>query len=322
MKKINRFILFISCVMLFNNVFGQSSNAILFTENGERFTIILNGVRQNTEPETNVKVTGLNAEFYKLKVIFTNTMLGEKNFNLYLNHGTETSYSIRKNSKGEYVIRLVSEVPMAEAPTASPSQTIIVYADNPAAAPQVGTVTQTTITETTTATQPQDDNVNINMGVHVSGDGGNISISASGMNGEDEKAHTTVVHTTTTTTHTVTSHPAPVRPPSYLPGYTGPIGCPVPMSPGEFSDFKSAISAKTFEDTRMSIAKEGLSDHCMLSSQVKEVMLLFTFEENKLDFAKYAYDHTYDIGNYFKVNNAFTFENSTEELNQYINSHK
>ncbi|HQK98923.1 MAG TPA: hypothetical protein PLH61_12965, partial [Bacteroidia bacterium] len=49
---------------------AQSSNVILFTENGEKFTAILNGIRQNDRPETNVKITGLNAEFYKLKVIF------------------------------------------------------------------------------------------------------------------------------------------------------------------------------------------------------------------------------------------------------------
>jgi hypothetical protein len=53
------------------------SNAVLFTENGERFTVILNGLRQNDSPETNVRITGLNAEFYKLKVIFENTALGE-----------------------------------------------------------------------------------------------------------------------------------------------------------------------------------------------------------------------------------------------------
>ncbi|MBK9515283.1 MAG: DUF4476 domain-containing protein, partial [Flavobacteriales bacterium] len=44
----------------------------------------------------------------------------------------------------------------------------------------------------------------------------------------------------------------------------------------------------------------------------------FSFEDSKLDFAKYAYDRTYDIGNYFKVNDAFTFESSMDELNEFI----
>ena len=35
--------------------FAQNSNAVLFTENGERFQVVLNGVIQNITPATNVK---------------------------------------------------------------------------------------------------------------------------------------------------------------------------------------------------------------------------------------------------------------------------
>jgi hypothetical protein len=293
---------------------AQSSNAILFTENGEKFTAILNGVRQNDKPETNVKITGLNAEFYKLKVIFEDPALGERNMNLYINPGSETSYSIRKNNKGEYVLRLISEVPVAQAPSSTPYQSVVVYHANPAASPQNSTVTHTTTTTTTTHGNP--DNVNVNMGVNVGGDGGSLSIQASGMDTEEE---TTV--TQTTTTHSSTnSGGAAVENVSYLPGYSGPVGCHAPIAADEFRDIRSSISSKTFEDTRMTIAKQVLNDRCILASQVKEIMLLFTFEENRLDFAKYAYDKTYDVGNYFKVNDAFTFESSVNELNQYISS--
>ena len=47
-----------------------------------------------------------------------------------------------------------------------------------------------------------------------------------------------------------------------------------------------------------------------------------SIEANKLEMAKNCYSHTYDIGNYFKVNDAFTFESSIEELNEYIESRK
>jgi hypothetical protein len=49
-------------------------------------------------------------------------------------------------------------------------------------------------------------------------------------------------------------------------------------------------------------------------------MQLFTYEDSKLEFAKYAYDYTYDIDNYFMVNDAFEFETSIDELNEYIES--
>jgi len=56
----------------------------------------------------------------------------------------------------------------------------------------------------------------------------------------------------------------------------------------------------------------------MTSSQVAELLKSFDFEQSRLDFAKFAYGHTFDIGNYFMVNNAFDFPSSVDELNAYI----
>ena len=47
-------------------------------------------------------------------------------------------------------------------------------------------------------------------------------------------------------------------------------------------------------------------------------MMAFDFEDTKLQFAKYAYGHTYDINNFYMVNDAFEFESSIEELNRAI----
>lgn len=317
-------------------VHAQTSNAILFTENGERFTAILNGVRQNDKPETNVKITGLNAEFYKLKVIFESTALGEKNFNMAVQLGMENTFVVKKNNKGEFVLRFMSAVPLAEAPRSTPQQTVVVYNANPTADPAPAPVptesSQTiTTTTTTTGTATGDPNaVNVNMGVNMNGMGGGININVSGMDGTmTQESSTTVTHTTTTTTTTSSGMTTPPPPPPpapapapivYVPGYNGPIGCPVPMSPEDFGDLKQSLASKTFEETKFNMAKQVLKDRCMTVSQVKQMMLLFTFEQTRLDFAKFAYDRTYDVGNYFKVNDAFTFESSIEELNEYINT--
>jgi Domain of unknown function (DUF4476) len=316
--------------LMFAQVNAQLSNVILFTENGERFTAILNGIRQNNEPETNIKITGLNAEFYKLKIIFESAANGEKNFNMAIELGMESTYVIKKNNKGEYVLRFMSSVPLAQAPPSTPAQTVIVYNLNPVATP-VATQTSQTISTTTTTTSEgssNPDNINMNMGVNVDGMGGSISINVSGMDGEMGSSSTTHSQTTTTTT-TVSGAQTPVHAPSptpvpvvYLPGYSGKIGCPVPISNGDFSDLKATISSKTFEETKFTIAKQVLNDRCMFVSQVKEIVMQFTFEQTRLDFAKYAYDRTYDVSNYFKVNDAFTFESSIEELNDYIDSRR
>ena len=68
----------------------------------------------------------------------------------------------------------------------------------------------------------------------------------------------------------------------------------------------------------MTLARQIGDSHCFSSAQVTGIMGLFGFEETKLEFAKYAYSHTHDIGNYYKVNDAFNFESSIDELNRYI----
>ncbi|MBL7929048.1 MAG: DUF4476 domain-containing protein [Bacteroidia bacterium] len=320
MKKI--ILSFIASAMVFTAMAQIKSNVILFTDNGEKFTAIMNGLRMNEDPATHVKMTDLTGEFYKLKVIFADPSLGEKSFNLNLsmNVGMETTCNITKNKKGEYVLRYMGAVPIAEAAPAPAGTKTVVYSET---LPSETTPAKQTVTHQTTTTTSQSgtsDNVSFNMGMNVGETGGNISINVSGMDPAMTTQQTTVTHTTTTTT-TSSSSGAPVPPPpppSYLPGYTGPIGCPVPLSPGEFSDLKSSIASKSFEDSKMTIAKQVVGNTCLLTSQVKELMLLFTFEESRLDIAKFAYGRTYDIGNYYKVNDAFTFESSIDELNQYI----
>jgi hypothetical protein len=315
---------------------AQTANLILFTENGEQFTAILNGIQQNSKPETNVKISGLNAEYYKLKIRFSDNMLGEKNFNINLALGEETTYCIKKNNKGEYVTRFMSNVPLDQAPSTPASQTVVVYNANPAASNANTTVTHQQTTTTTTNGTSNPDNVNISLGINVDGMGGGINMNVSAADLDVD--NTSSVHSTTTTTTTTTTNssggnfdshaghnhphsPAPA-PVVYLPGYNGPVGCPVPMSPNDFSDLKRTVNSKTFEDTKLTIAKQVVSSQCLLTNQVKDLLGCFTFEANKLEMAKNCYTRTYDLGNYFKVNDVFTFESSIEELNEYIESRK
>lgn len=321
MKKL---LLFTGLISISLSSFAQTCNAVLFTEQGERFSVILNGARQNEKPETQVKVTGLNAEAYKMKVIFEDATLGSMDKTLYLLFGTERSYSIKKNKKGEYVLRMISETPLAQLPPPTPQQTVVVYNPNPAPAvapAQINTGMSVTESTTTTTTGTSE---NVNVGVNMGGVGFNMNVNINdgmGMPVNSTTTTTTYSSTTSGTTTNVNAQPAPVPAPVYvLPGYNGPVGCPLPMSPADFNSAKGSISSKSFEDSKLQIAKQIINSNCLLSSQVKEIMMLFSFENSKLDFAKYAYGYTFDIGNYFKVNDAFDFELSIDDLNEYIGS--
>jgi hypothetical protein len=110
----------------------------------------------------------------------------------------------------------------------------------------------------------------------------------------------------------------PPPPGEILPGYSGPVGCPMPMSKDAFERAIESVKEKTFEDSKLTMAKQITGMNCLLSEQVKDLMLLLTFESSRLELAKFAYGHTYDLGNYFIVNDAFNFESSMKELDDFI----
>lgn len=294
---------------------SQNSNLIIFAEQGERFSVILNGIRQNANPQTNVKITDLTAPTYKVKILFEDSKLGEMDKTVYIERGTENTYNIKKNNKGEYVLRLMNTIPIAEAPPAPATQQVVTYTTVPAET----TMTRTTTTVTTG--DPQSGNVNLGINVNDQSMGINMNVNVTGDPNLMTTQQTTTTYTTTTTTtqgNTQYTEPPKVY---VIPGYSGPYGCPWPISPQDFAAAKQSIASKSFDETRLTIAKQVISSNCLLCSQVKEIMMLFNFEETRLDLAKFAYRYTYDSGNYFKLNDAFTFESSIEELNEYIQGH-
>lgn len=304
------------------SAFAQGSNYIFFAEQGEQFFVIINGIRQNEDPQTNVKVQNVNAMMLKVKIIFADKALGEFDKTIPVPEETsEITFNVRKDKNGKYVAKWMGQVPIAQAPPTPPSTAVVTYATTPAPAP-VTSVTHSTTT-TTTGTGVPGDNVNVNIGVNVPGGGFGMNVN---VNDGTYYDNTSVTTTTTTTTTTGTPEPAPPRTASpapttdhhNMPGYNGPIGCPWPMSATDFEGAKASIKKQSFSDSQLKIAKQIFTSNCLTSSQVKEIMLIFSFEETRLDFAKFAYGRTFDLGNYYKVNDAFTFSSSVDELNEYI----
>ncbi len=89
-----------------------------------------------------------------------------------------------------------------------------------------------------------------------------------------------------------------------------------------FQQLKQAVEKESFDNTRMKIAKQFMAMNYFNTAQVKQLVELFSFENNRLDMAKYAYDFTVDKGNYYVVNDAFSFSNSKEALMDYIKNRK
>ncbi|HEU4719584.1 MAG TPA: DUF4476 domain-containing protein [Bacteroidia bacterium] len=93
------------------------------------------------------------------------------------------------------------------------------------------------------------------------------------------------------------------------------------MSPNDFQVLKNTVSNQSFDSDKLIIAKQAVNMNHLSSQQAYELVQLMTFESTKVELAKYAYGRTVDPGNYYLVNNAFTFSSSVSDLATYINNY-
>ena len=90
------------------------------------------------------------------------------------------------------------------------------------------------------------------------------------------------------------------------------------MSNAQLSQLKTLMQKEAFDDNKIGIAKQAISRNFISSNQVKDLLGLLTFEDKKLELAKYAYAYCTDPENYFILNDAFTFSASKQALNELM----
>ena len=90
------------------------------------------------------------------------------------------------------------------------------------------------------------------------------------------------------------------------------------MNDFDFNRVLSSIEKEWFENNKSKSASQIINTNYFTTSQVKQILQLFTFESNRLDLAKQAYIKTIDQKNYFAINDVFSFSSSKEELARYI----
>jgi len=310
--------------MLSLGTIAQNSNLIFFSESGETFKVFLNGVAQNPGYSSNVKVANLDQPYYRARVVFEDRSKGEINKNLNFNPNTETVFRIKLGNKG-YVMRWQSEVPIAQAAPPAVGQTNIIYHSEPiqeevASDQNSSTVSmqvtnsQSSSSSTQTSTA-QPENINVSMSIpdvqmNVSM---NLNESMTRVQGSSsEMTQTNSMTSSSSMTQTNTSQPEVMT--------TSPSasGCVNPASDSDFSSIRSSIESKTFRDDKLTVFKQVLRSRCFSTDQVKTMMSMFTYEDDKLEVAKLAYSKTVDQSNYYRINDAFTYSSSIDELNEFL----
>lgn len=103
-------------------------------------------------------------------------------------------------------------------------------------------------------------------------------------------------------------------------GYGNPQGGVISpcMNQNEFNTALNSIRSDSFESGKLNKAKQIVSRNRMCTAQIIQIVRLFSFESNKLEFAKYAYQYCTDKNNYYQVTDAFSFQSSKDELLKFI----
>lgn len=97
---------------------------------------------------------------------------------------------------------------------------------------------------------------------------------------------------------------------------------PVAMDNQSFNDAIRTIKASNWDDTRLSTAKTIANSNYFTTDQIMTICRIFSWDDSKLDFAKYAYKRCVDYNNYFKVATVFSWDDNKTKLNEYINNNR
>lgn len=135
--------IFFGVLFLSISLFAQS-NLTVFNNGGQKFYLIMNGIKQNSVAQTNVVVSGIKNAGYSVKLIFEDGKTKDIDKNFYLDAPQDiTTRVIFK--KGEGKLQLVSMEPAAGTVAAG---SVTYRPDNTAVFSDAVTTTTTTTTQT------------------------------------------------------------------------------------------------------------------------------------------------------------------------------
>jgi hypothetical protein len=306
-----------------NFIFSQSSQLTFFSENGELFYVILDGIRQNNNPSGNIKIDHLDRPNYRVKIIFDDANFDDINRNIFVQDvdakSVHSVYMIFKNKKNKMDMKMssFSDVTYKKEPR---KEEVIHYHKEewPLEKPNPR------INRTSTNTESLDNfDIGINttgtkVKVNQNGQSTNINIQTPNLN---ELMNMSIAdpfqENTKNTESSKKFNPYETNTSSDEPKAKK---CNLAMASTDFNAAIATLKKMSFEETTLKTAKQISKKNCLNVPQIIAVIKIFSFEESKLDFAIAAYDNCVDTNNYFKINEHFTFSSSSDSLNEFLNS--
>lgn len=98
--------------------------------------------------------------------------------------------------------------------------------------------------------------------------------------------------------------------------------CPAALDSVAFVKLLSKVEANDFDGGKVTLIKETAKGICYSSEQIKALLDLLSFEEDKIALAKYLWDHVNDPANFLNILSVFEFESSKKEIRAHIAASK
>lgn len=254
-----RHLLILTTLLFSMKCAAQNSNLVFFSENGEKFTVVLNGIVRNAQPESNVKVAGITGAPYLVKIEMADTASGVISEKIEAVAGKERTYTIR--------LRTITETEKSIKKAGVDIERVIEQGDKNEAAAKKQNISET--------------NSKYILKLFSESD---------------------IVKTPVTTAQQAVAQSE----------------CAYPLNDGTFAAALQKMETLESDEKRMVESKQLAGSSCLSVNQVRQLILMFSQEENRLELAKYAYPHTFDKQNYGKVSETLSFEASVKELENYI----
>jgi len=93
--------------------------------------------------------------------------------------------------------------------------------------------------------------------------------------------------------------------------------CDYLMSRQDVDRLADAMKSRSFESTKLTIAREALRNSSILAEDLKFILQQFDYESTRVEFAKFAYDYVCDRERFYYVYDIFKFDSSVRELEEY-----
>ncbi len=92
------------------------------------------------------------------------------------------------------------------------------------------------------------------------------------------------------------------------------------MTEKEFYTALKAVEAKAFSQEKMTTARLATQGKCLSVDQIRKIAQQFQFEDQTLEFVKYAYDSCNEKSMYYTLEDVFKFMSSKDSFTKFLSS--